>query len=550
MKKNIFMYACATLAICGVACSDFLDTYPYDALSPATTWKTEDDVEKFLVGCYDGWLRGEDFVEWDCYSDIGFGFHNHDGLKVIGNGTLTASNPGKSQYSYTRIRRCLTLLENIDNVTFSDDRVKRDIVAQARTILAYDYFKMNFSYGGVPIIKSFKDGEEAKVPRNTEEEVKQYIYSQVDLAIPDLNEERAPKGGRVRKGAALALKMRSALYYEDYQRALTAANEIKALGQYELEPKGSDGKGFANLFTLARRDSKEIILSVQHLKPNKNEWLQTLPNNADGGWSSMVPTQNLVDMYEMANGLTKDETGSGYDPERPFAGRDPRMAMTVLYPGQDWTQFNGEEVVLNTLVDTLPNGDKNPNYPATADNTSKTGLTWAKYVAPLEQYGGSLDPTEQHQIVFRYAEVLLTIAEASNELSPTPPNEAYEALNEVRQRAGMPDVDRTKYATKEALRELIRRERTVELAGEGFRRADIVRWKDASGKMLAETVLNGPLNRITGSIDYAESDPYKRAVVTGTEKIEDRKFAPNNRYLPIPQSARDKNPQLTQNNGY
>ena len=106
------------------------------------------------------------------------------------------------------------------------------------------------------------------------------------------------------------------------------------------------------------------------------------------------------------------------------------------------------------------------------------------------------------------------------------------------------DVDKNKYNTKETLRELIRRERTVELAGEGFRRADILRWKDSNGKMLAETVLNGSLTRITGTVNNEETIPGKRATVTGTELIEKRVFQPHNRYLPIPQQYRDKNPQL------
>jgi hypothetical protein len=541
MKRITYIYICTALMLCP-SCSEFLDTYPKDALSPATTWKTEDDAEKFLVGCYDGWLWGEEFVYLDCASDIGFNYHTHEGWRMIADGSLSASNPGNSFYDFARIRRCLTFLENIDKVPFADEGVKKDLIAQARVIRAYDYFKMNFWYGGVPIIKSAKDAEEAKVPRDTEADVKKYIYDEIDAAVPDLNEERAPGGGRIRKGAALALKMRSALYWGDNQRALDAAKAIVALNQYSLHPS------FANLFTLAGRSSSEIILSVQHLMPNKNEWLQTLPNNADGGWSSMVPTQNLVDIYEMADGLTKEESTT-YDPAHPFDGRDPRMAMTVLYPGQDWTYMSGDKGILNTL-DKEIGGKPNPNYPTTADNSSKTGLTWAKYVAPLEQYEGSLDPTEQQQIVFRYAEVLLTIAEASNELSG-PSNEVYGALNDVRTRAGMPNVDQAKYNTKEKLRELIRRERTVELAGEGFRRADIVRWKDASGKMVAETVLNGPLNRVTGTVSSdATIAPGLRATIDGTEKIEDRTFAVRNRYLPIPQSARDKNPQLEQNTGY
>ena len=114
----------------------------------------------------------------------------------------------------------------------------------------------------------------------------------------------------------------------------------------------------------------------------------------------------------------------------------------------------------------------------------------------------------------------------------------------------MPDVDQSKYGTKETLRELIRRERGVELAGEGLRRADILRWKDTSGKMLAETVLNGDLLRFKGTINYSESDPFKRAVITGTERVETRSFKPHNRYLPISQGALDKNPNLVQNPEY
>ena len=152
-------------------------------------------------------------------------------------------------------------------------------------------------------------------------------------------------------------------------------------------------------------------------------------------------------------------------------------------------------------------------------------------------------------IVFRYAEVLLTYAEAANELDG-PSAQVYEYLDQIRTRAGMPVVDRAKYSTKEKLRELIRRERAVELAGEGLRRADLLRWKDANNKMLAETLLNGKLNRITGTINYSETDPYKRAVVKGEGFIENRQFAAKNRYLPIPQTSMDKNPKLKQNSGY
>ena len=165
----------------------------------------------------------------------------------------------------------------------------------------------------------------------------------------------------------------------------------------------------------------------------------------------------------------------------------------------------------------------------------------------MDQYG-DVWSSGACPIVFRYAEVLLTYAEAANELSG-PSDEIYGYLNQIRQRVGMGEVDKAKYGTKDKLRELIRRERTVELAGEGLRRADIVRWQE-DGKMLAEKVMNGDLLRVTGTINYGESEPTKRAEITGTAGIETRQFSSRNRYLPIPQTSMDKNPNLKQNSGY
>ena len=171
-----------------------------------------------------------------------------------------------------------------------------------------------------------------------------------------------------------------------------------------------------------------------------------------------------------------------------------------------------------------------------------------------EQYANGIWNTNACPIVIRYAEVLLTYAEAVNELSG-PSADVYDKLDLIRGRVGVPKVDREKYASKETLRRLIRRERGVELAGEGVRRADILRWKDDNGKMVAETVLNGVLERVVGTVNYAETDPTKRAEIDTNapatdKKIEDRVFKVHNRYNPIPQGAIDNNPNLEQNPGY
>ena len=526
----------AGMTLAGTSCSDFLDTVPKDALSPATTWKTEADAEKFLIGCYDGWGDETGIMYWDCGSDFGFNYHIHENWKNIGNGSMTASNQVADYYDFSMIRRCNDFLINIDPLEFADAAKKNNMIGQVKTIRAYQYFNMNWWYGGVPIIESYETAEEAKVARNTEEEVKKFIYDEIDAAIPLLNAAPSARG-YIARGTAMALKVRSALYYGDYQRAKEAAKAIMDLGQYELDPS------FDNLFTVAGQGSKEIIAAFQRDENLYDNWMiGTMYNNADGGWSSMVPTQNLVDAYEMSNGLTKEEAGSGYDATHPYANRDPRMAMTVLFPGMDW-----EGGILNTLDATI-DGSKNPNNPDDADNASKTGLTWGKYLLDKSQYA-DMWATNASVIIFRYAEVLLSYAEAENELNG-PSADVYTMLNQVRNRVGMPDVDRSKYGTQAKLRELIRRERSSELAGEGLRRADILRWKDDSGKMLAETLMNGPLTRVSGTVNMSESDPYKRATVSGTSLIENRSFATHNRYLPIKQDYLDKNPNLKQNTGY
>ena len=542
--KRLLVYMLAGVSVLGMtSCSDFLDTVPHDALSPATTWQTEDDAQKFLVGCYDGWADANEILYLDCGSDFGYNNFQWESWKTIGNGSMSAANEVYNLYSFSMIRRCNTFLENIDKVEFSDESVKNDMIGQVRTIRAYQYFDKNWWYGGVPIIENYETAEEAQVARNTEEEVKQFIYDELDASIPLLNE--TPKSrGYIAKGTALAIKMRSALYYGDYERAKEAAQAIMDLKQYELDPD------YANIFTVAGQGSKEIIASVQYIENLKTLYTigQMYPN-ADGGWSSIVPTQNLVDTYEMDNGLTKEEAGDYYDPAHPFAHRDPRMAMTIIFPGQDW---NGR--IFNTLDKQIVNAatgaeETNGDYPANADNASKTALSWNKYLGPKSQYA-DMWSTNACPIVFRYAEVLLTYAEAENELNG-PSAKVYDLLNQIRNRVGMPDVDQSKYGTQSTLRELIRRERSVELAGEGLRRADILRWKDANGKMVAETVLNGPLTRIIGTVDHSGTDPYTRATITRTDElIENRSFAVHNRYFPMAQSDMDANPNLKQNPGY
>lgn len=551
LKKYIFAGVALMLM---ASCSDFLDTLPSDALTPETTWKTEQDAQKFLIGCYDGWEKGEELLYMDCASDFGYNNFQWEGYKDFGNGTLSQANPGTNFYDYTIIRRCNTLLENIDKIAFSDEKVKKDLIAQARVIRAYRYFKMNWLYGGVAQIGNYGSAQEAQVERATEAQIREFIHTELDECTSDLSEKPAARG-RIAQGAALAIRMREALYYGDWQVAKDKAQAIIDLSKkngnlYELE-KGADG--YSRLFQVAGQDSKEIILAVQYINSTKPLGvIGQMYNNGDGGWSSIVPTYQLIDTYEMKSGLTITESGSGYDPAHPFKNRDPRLALTVIYPGADYIKADGTKAVFNTLDKTI-DGSANANFMTAADNASKTGLTWNKYLGPITQYA-DIWKSNACPIVFRYAEVLLTWAEAENELNG-PSEDVYAKIDEVRTRVGMPKVDRNKYNSKETLRELIWRERGVEFAGEGIRRADILRWKTSDGKMLAEKVLNVTLERRVGTVDMKGSDPESRATIkqdasAADKKIEDRKFEKKNRYFPFGQEVLDKNPKLTQNEGY
>ena len=544
--NNLYKYLLAGLLTAGsVSCSGFLDTAPRNQLSQKTAWKTPEDAEKFLVGCYDGWESGGTILYMDCLSDFGFSFHVHEGFRSIGNGTMSPTSPGASFYSYSIIGRCNLLLKQIEEIPNMPEAQKKRIIAEAKVIRAYQYFTMNFLYGGVPIIELPQNADEARLPRKTEAEVRAYIAKDLDEAIPDL--EANVTRGRLGKGAALAIRMREALYYGDWEVAKAKAKEIIDLNVYSLEPS------YQKLFTIDGQGSAEIIAAVQYLetvKPHDTS-IGSMLNNSVGGWSSMVPTANLINLYEMKTGLTTDESGSGYDATHPFKDRDPRMSMTVCYPGANYITPEGKTAIYNTLDQTLPGGKKNEDYPESANNSSKTGLTWNKYTAPANQYA-DVWSTNASPIVFRYAEVLLSYAEAENELNG-PSADVYAKINLVRQRVGMPAVDQTKYGTKDKLRELIRRERSVEFAGEGLRRADILRWKGTDGKMIAETVLNGPLQRMVGTVDMTGTNPETRATINPSapaeaKLVENRIFKPHFRYLPIPQWVIDRNPNFGKNN--
>ncbi|UMB52401.1 RagB/SusD family nutrient uptake outer membrane protein [Lutibacter sp. A64] len=531
MKKIIYLLA---IVVVFNSCDEsFLETDPNDALSPSTFWKTQNDLDLALTGCYSGFEDGGSIIYRDCGSDNAYNNFPWEGWKNIGNGELSPADPGSTYYDFTIINRCNEFIENVDFAVDVDENLREVYKAQARFIRAFKYYVLTTNYGDVPLItQNFGTPEEAKVSRDSQEVVRNFIEDELNDVINILPDAySAAEYGKATKGAAQALLMRYFLYFKEYQKALSTANSISG---YSLNAT------FEGLFDPANEQNSEIILSVQYTPDLYSIGFTPYLPNGIGGWSSVVPTQSLVDAFEMADGRTIDEAENDgdYDPTNPYVNRDPRLRASVVYPGQ---------VFANNVYRSIEVGDD--DYYSKANNSSKTGYNFKKYTSFMDLDPGSAYWNMGNDIfIFRYAEVLLTIAEAKLELGQID-NELYEAIDAIRLRAGMPEVDRVKYADELSLRKLIRNERRVEFAMEGLRRDDIIRWG------IASEVLNGDLlgaNRGTVLDTKQPNGDYNVLMNLDPNIIENRSFqVPKNNLLPIPQSAIDKNPNLKPNNpGY
>lgn len=271
------------------------------------------------------------------------------------------------------------------------------------------------------------------------------------------------------------------------------------------------------------------------------------------GWGGLNPTQSLVDAFEDINGAPIAQS-TVYNAANPFANRDPRLEVVVLHDGE--TMY-GKTLKVAPLQSCYPTGI------GTHGDATATGYNQQKW----------LDPTCNPQTdgwhmggdykILRYAEVLLTYAEAENELSPLSAS-AFDAVNQVRRRVGMPDLQNTNPAlptycgTQAALRERIHNEWRVEFALEGgHRQWDIRRWGIAAQVLNApvygltyllraphgsETAKSGDNNRVC---DLYSSDPNAVRI-----KVRDGHYEAHNVLYPIPQKERDLNKKLTQNPGY
>lgn len=267
-----------------------------------------------------------------------------------------------------------------------------------------------------------------------------------------------------------------------YEQAAKYAKAVLDLngGLSGLDPNGLEWYADPNMKNLsAAACPKEVLWRTEKSESNTLEADNYPPSVY--GLGRINPTQNLVDAFPMSNGYPITDAASGYDPQNPYADRDPRLAKYIIFNGQTASSNN---TVINTQADNTANLD---GLNKDVSKSTRTGY----YMKKLLRQDINLDPTVNskqfhYTARIRYTELYLDYAEAANEAyGPTGGTgySAYDVIKAIRERAGLFDINgedgylESVKTSKEKMRELIRNERRLELCFEGFRFWDLRRWK-------------------------------------------------------------------------
>ena len=559
MKRFFFKHISLTLlVILVVSCQDdYLNKYPIDKPSSSTFLQTETELEMAVNGAYRNlWSSGFNYsmpfeAMLDCTSDIGWERADAP-WQELGNGKVDPNNSYNLTIWTTLFRgieRCNFVIENasrIENIT-NQERVDQN-VAQARFLRAYWYHHLVEMYGDVPLVTTSLTLSESMVARTEKSKVYDFILTELEEASAVLPEKYTASAdiGRVTKGVALALKASVALYAGKWDLAIDAAQRVINAGTYSLDAS------YEGLFIKSRQDaSREIMFKISYMVGQQTHAIPKSVNTRNGsGYSSKIPNQSLIDSYLCTDGLPIDKSPL-YNPQKPFINRDPRMDYTCVVPGSRFAgyQFETHKDSLKCWNYNVAPAIRVTNQDATNAYSSFSGYCWRKYTnAEVASY---LDNSETAFVLIRYAEVLLTYAEAKIEANKIDQS-VYDAINLVRTRVGMPVVPSGK--TQAELRSIVWVERKSEFAFEGKRLYDIRRWE------IAEQVLNGNLlGRIqrgllnsAPAIDKNGTPSYGNVANKDQMRvIEVRQFDKTKNYLwPIPQIEIDVNKNLVQNPGY
>ena len=474
---NNIIISAVTVMILWSCQEGLLEKYPINTINPSTFWMDESEAEMAVNDLY-RYLPDINQIMMDRKSDIAVQSVGATNFLIIGavdNSHAEFQTWWASNYNaVSAVNRFLKGIELVPENKISQEKYNR-MIAEARVIRAIAYtFLVNY-FGNVPFFTHVIEVSEAlTISRTDKQTVLDFIETELAEAAEILPVKYSGGDiGRITKGAALAWKARAMLWCGRFDKAATAAKAVVDLGAYGLEPN------YARLFQYdGEYNNEEVILErIYTMQHRHNLTARVAPYEFTGQSATMEinATKALVDAYETVNGLSINDDPT-YDPEDPYRNLEPRYYATI------WSPVYREGAYADTLWgktaphDCRPgalneNGQLSKDILESTQNSNVTGFLFKKYTNREDL--ADVTACHQNYIILRYADVLLMYAEAQNEHSG-PDASVYKAVNDVRSRAGLPELPAG--LSKEEMRAKIRHERMIELAMEGLRFYDIRRW--------------------------------------------------------------------------
>ncbi|MDR1201417.1 MAG: RagB/SusD family nutrient uptake outer membrane protein [Tannerellaceae bacterium] len=601
IQYNKIYFLAILVSVVLYSCNDYLDTESRNTLTEPTQWANEINADVYLNGIYSTLNKPNTPDPLDSFTDDNNGGpywkswqwkqgiatpEMNGGYPMIQDGT--ANDFMNWSVVYQRIRKCNEFLQQVEayKANYSEGWLNRR-VDEVRYLRAFFYAGLWQHIGGVilltePLDRNTMTEEQLYRARDTFEATYDFLtkelgeivdngYLSVKYSYGDAN------AGRATLAAALALKGWVELYAASpgFNAAIPVAAEgtgatpeqvkLVGFGNYDKkrwETAAATNKRFLDSYkgTYKLFDDMSKFWSEGAEYNSEVIWDRPLERNISGltsdfaqkggptyilgkyyTWGNFCPTQELVDQFCMGNGLPIDHPDSGYDPENPYKNREQRFYDFIVYDGAPYKMnWMEKEDVIYTRIDKV-NPSMNEIELGQSDVT-RTGYYFKKRMdpdnAPSDGYG-------INYIFFRYAEVLLNYAEAQNEAFG--PDEVYDAVNELRTARGLPTLEVSyggKSLNQDQMREVIHRERRVELCFENKRFYDLVRWR------IAFDVLNKELHGMkiynTSPDNNSGKWIYERLPLSSHPHIFTQKM-----YLcPIPYSVITANSKIIQNPGY
>ncbi len=501
MKKYIIIIL-AALSLS--ACTDNLNITPTTSVSDAAVWSDEALIMAYhteMYNCLQNGFRSYNAFLAKATDEVMPVNVSWSGPIAPHVGNLSPDNiPGALNYwdtGYQYLRKINVFLDRIETVTV-DLPNKKQLIAEAKFLKAWIYYVLTTRYGSCVLMDEYwelGDADGKTFSRSTTDECFAEIEKLVNEAMPDLPETYYTNDsnfGRATQDACLALMSRVTLYAASplYNQTNDRSKWEKAAAASERFIKETEGvyELYPDYYECFKLDSgvlnKEYIFGRNFTKTNGHEFdhdnLNQRYGSNGGWWGSAGPTQNLVDDYEMqetglppftwVNGEKTLTPGSGYDPQNPYAGRDPRFDASIIH---DETIFRGNVHEMWVSEDGETYGRDSNNW--SGDNP-RSHYVMKKFMP--DDINRAMPPSDKYTIpwpFFRLAEMYLNYAEAKFELGDEATCREY--MNKVRARAGMPEVPAS--ITGEELRTKLYNERRVELVFEEHRYFDLRRWKIA-----------------------------------------------------------------------